>query len=89
MVDLEGEFGIELTDRIVGEVGQVNDGLEAFELVGGGDAGVDLLPPRSSIDAVVEPADSVEPGVVDGDVMAGSHQQRAQDGTDVSLAARQ
>ncbi len=89
MVDFVGEFGVEFADRIVGEVREMNDGIEPFELAGFGQPGVETAPLRSSLDAVVEPSDPVVAGVVDVDIMPLLQQLRPQYRADVTLTPGQ
>ncbi len=86
VVDVVGEIGVEVSERIVGQVGEMNDRIETIQLIGGHQSGVELGPRRAAVDAVVEPTDPVKAGVVAHDVVAGVHQTLAQQCSDVALA---
>ena len=87
MVDLERHVRVELAERVVRELRQVDHGVEAAQVVDRQLADVGRPPRRRPIDAVVEPADTVEARVDAADVVAAGHQVRREDRADVALAA--
>jgi hypothetical protein len=87
VVDLERHVRVELAQRIVRQLGEVDHRVEAAQVVDGQVPDVGRPPRGRPVDAVVEPADAVEAGVDAADVVAVSHQVRREDRPDIALAA--
>ena len=87
VVDLERDVRVELADRIVRQLGKVDDRVEAAQVLHGDVPDVLGHPGRRAVHAVVQPADAVEAGVEAGDVVAAVEQIGAQDRADIALAA--
>ena len=81
MVDLVGELGVEVAERIVGQAGEMDDGVEADE-VGVLDV-ADVLADRRDVirraEPVAEGAPLVKVAVEAGHVMAALAEQRYED----------
>ena len=87
MVDLVGDVRCELAERVVGQLGEVDDGVEAGQV---GDVQLaDVLDQRAGrdVDAVVEPTLPVEAGVDAGDLVAAAHQLGREQAAEVALGA--
>ena len=88
VVDLERDLRIQRTDRVVRQLGQVDDRVVPAQILDSVTL-PDVLrnPRRRPIDAVVQPAAAMEPGVDPGHVVSTIEQVGAQDRADVALAA--
>ena len=85
MVDGEGDLGREVAERVVGERGEVDDGVEAVEVLGGDVADVGLA--GGQLGDVAERVVGEQARVEPDRLVAGRLQQRGQDGADVAVVA--
>ena len=88
MVDGVGQIRVEIAERIVGERREMNDGVEAFKIVGERVARVlgDGRERRNDAARVIG-ATPVEVDVIAGDVMPGGAQKRRHDRADITRMA--
>ncbi len=85
MVDLVGDVRVELADRVVRELGEVNDGVEACDVLGGDPADVLVQGRRRPAVQVVEPARPVVAGVETDHFVAASCQDGGKKHPDIPL----
>lgn len=86
MIDGEGDIGIEVAERIVGQRSEMDDGVDPFQVLPGHVA--DILADRRNVDELAgggECTALVQIGVVADDFMAGFDQHRHHDGADITL----
>src|SRR5688572_22808696 len=87
VVDRVGDVRRQLAHGIVAELREVNHRIVAGEVGRGQAPDVADQDPRQRPDAVVEPADPVEPGVAAADLVPPLHEDAAEQGADVAVAA--
>ena len=88
MVHVERDGGGQLTERVVGELGHVDDGVDALEIVSGDLAEILLEGLGRVVDTVVEPTRLVVAGVDAEHLVPVAHQHTGEEATEVALGSR-
>src|SRR5688500_2088375 len=87
VIDLVGDVRRELPDRIVAELGEVDDRIVSAKIVRRDVPDILDQDLRRGMHAVIEPADPVESGVAASDIVPAVEQILTEDGADVPVAS--